>query len=105
MVAVLPERRTGRRKAGWAAGADWKGCRAEAAGTRTGRNAGEDPGAKPGLRAAAAAPEGSDAHAAMLLQGFAMAAHRPAEWLTVKGRAKRDLATERCNGHQLARTT
>jgi hypothetical protein len=82
-----------------------KGCRAEAAGTRTGRNAVEDPGCKPGLRAAAAAPEGSDAHAAMLLQGFAMAAHRPAEWLTVKGWAKRDLATERCNGHQLARTT
>jgi hypothetical protein len=82
-----------------------KGCRAEAAGTRKGRNEVEDPGFKPGLPAAAAALDGSAAHAAMLLQGFTMAAHGPAEWLTVKSRAKRDLATERCNGHQLARTT
>jgi hypothetical protein len=61
-----------------------KGCRAEAAGTRTGRNAVEDPGAKPGLPAAAAALEGSDAHAAMPRPG---AARQPLQQSLVDAKA------------------
>jgi hypothetical protein len=61
-----------------------KGCRAEAAGTRKGRNAVEDPGCKLGLPAAAAAPEGSDAHGATPRPG---AARQPLQQSLVDAKA------------------